>query len=134
MSVLEWLYNHVSVGTLILCAFCLFACLPYYLGWLTENDNYSNDFTIAGSVPNCVQINECASSPCLNGATCYDDSNAYTCICGAGFSGMLIQWVSLIWVQSVISPSLSWSFPQPFTFYCGPILLIILSSLILSNT
>lgn len=34
-----------------------------------------------------IDINECASSPCKNGATCKDGVNSYTCTCAAGFTG-----------------------------------------------
>ena len=34
-----------------------------------------------------VDIDECASSPCENGATCTDAVNSYTCDCVAGFVG-----------------------------------------------
>ncbi|XP_072028805.1 uncharacterized protein [Amphiura filiformis] len=33
-------------------------------------------------------INECASSPCLNGGTCRDGVNQYTCICLLGYTGL----------------------------------------------
>ena len=37
---------------------------------------------------NCeVNTNECSSSPCLNGAACYDRINGYRCICLPGFRG-----------------------------------------------
>ena len=44
---------------------------------------------ISGSPPNCVQIDECESSPCQNGGSCYDGENSYTCICIPGFTGNL---------------------------------------------
>ena len=37
---------------------------------------------------NCdVDLDECASYPCLNGATCTDSSFAYACACPDGFTG-----------------------------------------------
>lgn len=37
---------------------------------------------------NCsVNIDECESEPCQNGATCEDHTNSYTCTCSAGFLG-----------------------------------------------
>ena len=36
---------------------------------------------------NFVDINECAGDPCLNGGTCTDGVNSYTCSCTAGFTG-----------------------------------------------
>jgi len=34
-----------------------------------------------------VDINECASAPCLNGATCVDEINGYRCDCLPGSTG-----------------------------------------------
>lgn len=34
-----------------------------------------------------LDINECASMPCLNGGVCTDLVNGYICTCAAGFEG-----------------------------------------------
>ena len=34
-----------------------------------------------------ADIDECASSPCQNGASCADGVAAYSCVCPAGFYG-----------------------------------------------
>ena len=34
-----------------------------------------------------AEILECASNPCLNGATCTDLINGYECTCPVGFGG-----------------------------------------------
>ena len=34
-----------------------------------------------------IDINDCASDPCLNGATCVDGVNMYTCDCVDGYTG-----------------------------------------------
>ena len=34
-----------------------------------------------------VEIDECASSPCLNGGACIDGINGYTCNCIPGYAG-----------------------------------------------
>ena len=34
-----------------------------------------------------ADIDECSSNPCLNGATCTDAVNQYTCSCVAGYTG-----------------------------------------------
>ena len=36
---------------------------------------------------NFVDIQECASDPCLNGATCTDLVNGYECTCPPGYEG-----------------------------------------------
>lgn len=42
---------------------------------------------ISGAVPHCKEIDECASVPCLNGATCHDQLNGFSCTCANGFLG-----------------------------------------------
>ena len=34
-----------------------------------------------------LDIDECASSPCQNNATCIDGANGYGCNCTAGYNG-----------------------------------------------
>ena len=36
-----------------------------------------------------IDINECDSSPCENGATCINNNGSFTCICSAGYTGSL---------------------------------------------
>ena len=36
-------------------------------------------------------INECATKPCMNNATCHDFLNGYNCTCLPGFSGKLFK-------------------------------------------
>ena len=38
-----------------------------------------------------TEINECESTPCLNGATCTDDVNKYRCTCVAGYDGVMCE-------------------------------------------
>ncbi|OPJ73417.1 hypothetical protein AV530_005774 [Patagioenas fasciata monilis] len=35
-----------------------------------------------------IEMNECDSTPCLNGAVCQDDVNSYDCFCPEGFEGL----------------------------------------------
>lgn len=39
-----------------------------------------------------MDIDECESEPCQNGATCEDRINAYACLCSAGFRGESLVW------------------------------------------
>ncbi|XP_052808439.1 fibropellin-1-like isoform X2 [Mya arenaria] len=39
----------------------------------------------------CQEINECASNPCINGGTCNDLVNEFTCTCATGFKGITCQ-------------------------------------------
>ncbi|XP_060593777.1 fibropellin-1-like, partial [Ruditapes philippinarum] len=41
----------------------------------------------SGSQPTCGDIDECASSPCKNGAPCTNGQNRFTCACTAGWTG-----------------------------------------------
>ena len=34
-----------------------------------------------------VDIDDCADEPCLNGGTCFDSVDDYTCICADGYTG-----------------------------------------------
>ena len=53
---------------------------------------YSIVYTYLINTPNIfalfsVDINECASDPCQNGATCIDQVNNYQCTCVNGYTG-----------------------------------------------
>lgn len=32
-------------------------------------------------------MNECSSSPCINGGSCVDEVNAFKCVCVSGYTG-----------------------------------------------
>ena len=38
-----------------------------------------------------VETLECASSPCMNGGTCNEEVNRYTCSCLSGFDGIYCE-------------------------------------------
>ena len=48
----------------------------------------SNFYFILFSYFSCVDIDDCAKKPCLNGARCVDKLNSYQCICITGFKGV----------------------------------------------
>ncbi|XP_053395863.1 fibropellin-1-like [Mercenaria mercenaria] len=56
--------------------------------------NFVTDFILLLTLSyyvSATDINECKSTTCLNGASCIDGTNGYTCSCKAGFSGDLCQ-------------------------------------------
>ena len=53
---------------------------------LAKGSNKYNVAIFAGT--RCqTNINECSSSPCLNGGICTDGVNKYTCACQSGYGG-----------------------------------------------
>ena len=38
---------------------------------------------------NAVAVDECASNPCMNGATCVDSDHSFTCTCQSRYTGMI---------------------------------------------
>ncbi len=64
--------------------FCCAAC--------TEQNSFSCLCVAGYSGTMCrTNINECASNPCRNGATCVDGVDSFSCTCVAGYSGVLCQ-------------------------------------------
>lgn len=47
-------------------------------------------FIYLGKICN-IDVNECNSNPCLNGATCIDNVASFTCSCPIGLTGMLCE-------------------------------------------
>jgi hypothetical protein len=56
------------------CTYDVCSCQPGFLGTSCE-----------------IDINECASQPCFNGATCVDAVNGFMCNCVLGFNGTVCQ-------------------------------------------
>lgn len=40
-----------------------------------------------------IQVNECTSSPCANGATCIEEINAFRCECAPGYQGTICDLI-----------------------------------------
>lgn len=38
-----------------------------------------------------ADVNECESAPCLNGGTCFDAVNGFTCSCPFGYTGLVCE-------------------------------------------
>ncbi|XP_045201085.2 sushi, von Willebrand factor type A, EGF and pentraxin domain-containing protein 1-like [Mercenaria mercenaria] len=50
-----------------------------------------NNFTWSGKTPECISVNHCSSTPCMNGATCVNLLGDYRCDCAQGWSGQLCE-------------------------------------------
>jgi hypothetical protein len=68
---------------------CVQGQYPGYEGTCVESVGYYSCTCAAGYAGfNCeVELDECTSVPCYNGATCIDQVDAYECICPSGFAG-----------------------------------------------
>ncbi|CDW51826.1 Laminin G 2 and EGF and Cadherin and Laminin EGF domain containing protein [Trichuris trichiura] len=82
---------------------------------LIDMDRYvDNHMTTAG----CSGMKAyCEENPCLNGATCNDRLNTYSCDCAADFSGRNCSYGKLtIYLSSYVSYNLSERISVPFVF------------------
>lgn len=56
-----------------------------------------------------VEVDECASGPCLNLATCQDLLNDFECSCAAGYTGIRCETGRpLIFISESIASELRW--------------------------
>ncbi|CAL9701803.1 unnamed protein product [Knipowitschia caucasica] len=68
-----------------------FLCDPGYELVGSESRLCQESLVWGGQQPTCRNINECASSPCLNGGTCTDEVNQFSCVCAKGWAGVTCQ-------------------------------------------
>lgn len=54
------------------------------------------------------EIDECSSSPCINGGSCQDLTAAYKCNCNPGFTGTHCEIGILLQLQQVHPLNWSW--------------------------
>jgi len=67
-------------------------CTPAGGTPIGSNGAYTSTCAPGFSGVNCqFSIDECASAPCVNGATCTDGPDSYSCACVAGYSGVNCQ-------------------------------------------
>ncbi|KAG8445395.1 hypothetical protein GDO86_010251 [Hymenochirus boettgeri] len=62
-------------------------CNKGYVLTTQNNTRICNEDGVWSVPPECEEINECASQPCRNGATCKDRISHFLCECQAGYSG-----------------------------------------------
>ena len=72
-------WNHVSLARTMMCAFSIVNSITQQVSLVTFC-SYFAPFTFS-------DINECSSSPCLNGGTCTDGINSFSCECYPGYTG-----------------------------------------------
>ncbi|XP_022101062.1 uncharacterized protein LOC110984828 [Acanthaster planci] len=63
-----------------------FTCYPGY-ALIPDTTVICNNGTLEGRIPTCQDINECESSPCLNGGRCSNLVNAFKCMCTPSWTG-----------------------------------------------
>ncbi|XP_019639762.1 PREDICTED: fibropellin-1-like [Branchiostoma belcheri] len=56
-------------------------------GWCTYGNDYNDRFAFCAR----VEVDECRSAPCQNGAVCQDGGNSFTCQCVPGYAGTLCE-------------------------------------------
>uniref|UniRef100_A0A3Q2SV35 Fibulin 7 n=1 Tax=Fundulus heteroclitus TaxID=8078 RepID=A0A3Q2SV35_FUNHE len=73
-----------------------FLCDPGYEIVGSESRVCQESLVWSGQQPTCREFNECASSPCLNGGTCVDEVNQFSCVCAKGWAGETCQTASTL--------------------------------------
>uniref|UniRef100_A0A3B3V6D3 Fibulin-7-like n=1 Tax=Poecilia latipinna TaxID=48699 RepID=A0A3B3V6D3_9TELE len=68
-----------------------FLCDPGYEIVGSESRVCQESLTWTGQQPTCRGLSRCASSPCLNGGTCVDEVNQFSCVCAKGWAGETCQ-------------------------------------------
>uniref|UniRef100_A0A3B5LWQ7 Sushi domain-containing protein n=1 Tax=Xiphophorus couchianus TaxID=32473 RepID=A0A3B5LWQ7_9TELE len=68
-----------------------FLCDPGYEIVGSESRVCQESLTWTGQQPTCRGLRRCASSPCLNGGTCVDELNQFSCVCAKGWAGETCQ-------------------------------------------
>ncbi|XP_004539430.1 fibulin-7 [Maylandia zebra] len=88
-----------------------FLCDPGYELVGSESRVCQESLTWSSQQPTCRDINECASSPCLNGGTCVNEVNQFSCVCAKGWAGVTCQspvptfFVTMTNTSAATSPS-----------------------------
>ena len=76
--------------------------------------------------PYFLDINECATDPCRNGATCVDDVNKATCQCAEGWTGDTCESGQYCFVVVFVAEDASPFVGHSYSTVLGAIIFIIM--------
>src|SRR4051812_37112565 len=80
---------------------------------LKHHDVRRTSFAVKGIIKYFVELNPCASLPCLNGGTCVNNESCFTCLCTMGFTGRLCEFREFILILGILN-----SFPTFLSVNC----------------
>ncbi|XP_036391125.1 fibulin-7 [Megalops cyprinoides] len=97
-----------------------FLCEPGYELVGSETRVCQESLTWSGQQPTCRNINECASTPCLNGGSCVDEVNRFLCTCAKGWTGPTCQTPIPTFFTIVTNVSTSSTTSSPYSSSSSP--------------
>ncbi|XP_037706510.1 sushi, nidogen and EGF-like domain-containing protein 1 isoform X5 [Choloepus didactylus] len=75
-------FNSTRVGSVV-----LYTCNHGYSSGATSHVGVCQPHGVWSEPPQCLDIDECRSQPCLHGGSCQDGVGGYLCLCSAGYEG-----------------------------------------------
>ena len=99
----DWKNIHNKVGINKSCLLLDINCNQQWHVQMDMCSSFTSICVILTVVFDITDIDECASNPCLNGATCTQSLNLYTCSCATGYTGMNCETGKLLILLDVVS-------------------------------